>query len=441
MTVNNTESNLSHTEKEYSKADQRLANSTRRYSTSDFERQTGLRGKTLAECDPSFQANTDVADPQLEDWQKAIQANAAEAKADTDKAQAKTSTPSSARPDKPKDSTFKLCSTDDLRKRPRPNWAIYGVLAKNTVNLLYGESGAGKTFVALHTVACLMSGNEWNGQEVDPFKSGIYVNLEGSGLLSTRIDAYEKKTGSPFPAVQWAVDGFNFTSDFADLYDACPDGSLVVVDTLAASAPDLNINDQKDMALYAAAFRTLVTQKNCTVIIVHHCGKDLTKGAAGSFILKANFDSQISVSRKTNSDLRVIKAEKVRDGVDGTEWLFELEQIQLGVDDDGREITSCAVNEKGVNDGEKTTKAKPLNINTKPNQIGWQTLEYTLVKQHSTSVYVEDWRTNFYAKYPSANQTIKRNKFNTMRADFERAGLVRMEVRDGLIFYSKIEAL
>jgi hypothetical protein len=77
-------------------------------------------------------------------------------------------------------------------------------------------------------------------------------------------------------------------------------------------------------------------------ILIHHAGKDASKGARGWSGLKAAADVQIEVIRRDNGT-REIRIEKLKDGEDGARFGFELEVVDLGVDDDGDPVSSCVV--------------------------------------------------------------------------------------------------
>ncbi len=77
------------------------------------------------------------------------------------------------------------------------------------------------------------------------------------------------------------------------------------------------------------------------VLVVHHTGKDASKGLRGHSSLFAALDGAIEVERSANH--RCWSAAKVKDGEDGKQMPFKLDVVDLGIDGDGDPITSCAV--------------------------------------------------------------------------------------------------
>jgi hypothetical protein len=75
--------------------------------------------------------------------------------------------------------------------------------------------------------------------------------------------------------------------------------------------------------------------------VVHHTGKDASKGLRGHSSLHAALDTAIEVRR--DGDNREWLIAKSKDGEDGGVHAFKLEVVELGSDEDGDPITSCIV--------------------------------------------------------------------------------------------------
>ncbi|NUB43641.1 hypothetical protein GEU84_004525 [Fertoebacter nigrum] len=77
-------------------------------------------------------------------------------------------------------------------------------------------------------------------------------------------------------------------------------------------------------------------------MLVHHSGKDVGKGARGHSSLRAAIDTEIELTR---DDLGQITAEvtKQRDGPTGYRFSYVLQQVELGLDQDGDPVTTCLV--------------------------------------------------------------------------------------------------
>lgn len=78
------------------------------------------------------------------------------------------------------------------------------------------------------------------------------------------------------------------------------------------------------------------------VMLVHHTGKDQSRGARGHSSLRAAIDTEIELSRD-DFGLITAKLTKQRDGATGGEFAFTLRQVELGRDQDGDPVTTCLV--------------------------------------------------------------------------------------------------
>jgi len=89
--------------------------------------------------------------------------------------------------------------------------------------------------------------------------------------------------------------------------------------------------------------KQLQTLTKGLVIIVHHTGKNETRGLRGHSSLHAAMDAEIEVQGDPESPKKSFKTTKVKDGAAGKSFPFELIPIDLGEDEDGEPITSCYV--------------------------------------------------------------------------------------------------
>jgi hypothetical protein len=226
-------------------------------------------------------------------------------------------------------------------------WLIKGVLPKAELVILYGASGAGKTFVALDYAFAIARGVDWRGRRV---RQGVVVIIaaEGGKGVAQRLQAYAQYHGIdlrdvPNLRIITAAPNFLESDDIAEVIaelQSVGDVSCVMVDTLAQVTPGANENTSEDMGRALSNVRLIHSATDATVLGVHHAGKDLSRGSRGWSGLKAAADAQIEVLRYEDGS-REIHIEKMKDGEDGLRWGFKLEVVDLGVDYDGDPVTSC----------------------------------------------------------------------------------------------------
>jgi hypothetical protein len=130
-------------------------------------------------------------------------------------------------------------------------------------------------------------------------------------------------------------------TDVNELATTIPHDSVVIVDTLNRAAPTSDENSSKEMGEILQACKWLQGLIGGLVVLVHHTGKDTTKGARGHSSLFAALDGAIEVEK--SNDKRSWSIAKAKDGLDGKNFPFNLKLHNLGQDLDGDEITSCTI--------------------------------------------------------------------------------------------------
>lgn len=241
---------------------------------------------------------------------------------------------------------FKLLSDADLAKLPPIKWRVKNILPKEGLAAIYGASGSGKSFLVLDLIQAVAGGYDWFGNKTKP--CGIlYCALEGEGGIAGRVAAYRIRHGVTSSNIRYLVQQFSLLdgSDIKDLARAIKasgqGAEMVILDTLNRAAPGADENDSKSMGEIIAAAKELQTLIGGLVVLVHHTGKDASKGLRGHSSLHAALDAAIEVRR--DGDRREWAIAKSKDSTDGKVHRFELQAVELGHDEDGEVVTSCAV--------------------------------------------------------------------------------------------------
>lgn len=249
----------------------------------------------------------------------------------------------SATAPEPEPPRYRLLTGADLHAMPPLAWRIRGVLPAQGLAALYGPSTSGKSFLAFDMAAAIAQGRDWFAHRVTPAPV-VYLALEGEGGFKGRTKAWELVNHGELPAgLHLVLQPFNLTEpqDVADLAAVVPAGAVVIVDTLNRAAPLADENASKDMGEILQAAKRLQSLTAGLVLLVHHSGKDATRGLRGHSSLFAAMDAAIEVAR--DGDRREWKVAKAKDGEDGKAHPFRLAVQPLGTDSDGEEITSCVV--------------------------------------------------------------------------------------------------
>ena len=241
-------------------------------------------------------------------------------------------------------SPYTFLTTEQLRSLPPTRWRVKGLFPDKGLASIYGPSGSGKSFLALDLMAAIVRGTSFYGSKTNPCPV-VYVALEGTGGIAKRVEAYETHHNIKLPNTFRIVTEMLslFTSEAEIFAEAINQEGLnegvIVIDTLAQSAPGSDENSSADMGRIISNAQLLQRETNGLVVLIHHTGKDASRGARWHSSLSAALDGAIEVKRSAVG--REWRRAKVKDGEDGVVTPFTLEHVVLGTDEDGDEISSC----------------------------------------------------------------------------------------------------
>jgi 5S rRNA maturation endonuclease (ribonuclease M5) len=221
----------------------------------------------------------------------------------------------------------RLLSTEQLRELPPPEPLIDGWLNVNSLAMMFGPSGAGKSFVAIDMAMTVGSRRFWHSNDVT---NGLvlYVVAEGTpgaSLRSTAWETHHRTTSN----VTWHPGAVNISDPawatalaevVAELKPV-----LVVIDTLARSIVGADENSSKDIGITVEHLEMIRNAAGCCVLIVHHAGKDVSKGGRGSTALKGAMDTEIEVNGTENRI--TVKNTKQKDAAEAPTLHFKLEPV------------------------------------------------------------------------------------------------------------------
>ena len=183
----------------------------------------------------------------------------------------------------------------ELTSQPRPiEWLIDDVLPKHGIAMLFGQPGAGKSYMAVDLALSVACGREWNGRGVTRCNVA-YITGEGhhgipKRLLAWRLDRdVAAIADTAFIASNQAI-ALNDPTGAEKLYEALDAAGglwgLFVIDTVTASAPGSNTNDAVDMGVYVKNCQALAARYGAAMLWIHHSGRmdhTRSKGAVELF--------------------------------------------------------------------------------------------------------------------------------------------------------------
>ncbi|WP_181700541.1 AAA family ATPase [Chthonobacter albigriseus] len=246
---------------------------------------------------------------------------------------------------------FRLEPLASIAAPALPAWHIRDLLPATGLSVIYGPPGSGKSFLALHAVLCLASGMMFAGKRSRP-AGVVYIAAEAGEGFKRRVVAARDELGitdAPFALVSAAPDLGTADKDIASLITDVRTQAktlgwspgVVVIDTLARTIPGLDENSSREMGIFVANCDKLARALGCTVIAVHHSGKNVDSGMRGSSALHGAADAEWCIS--VDAGVRTVRLVKSKEGADNLSFSFDLKTVEVGRDADGEPVTTCVV--------------------------------------------------------------------------------------------------
>jgi hypothetical protein len=250
---------------------------------------------------------------------------------------------------------------------------VHGTISRQGTGVLGGQSGAGKTFVAVHLMVCAAAAIPFLGREIREPVAGVYLAAEGSGTIAHRFRAakryagikellpitYSGKVGNLLDQKQLfkTIGDLKQCGDYFRAHFGVPHG-LTIIDTASMAFHMSDENSNAEIARVCQALARMCQETGAFTCVVHHMGKDQNAGLRGGSAWRGNVDSVLlclADREPLTGDCRNCRVvvEKHRDGPEGPIGGFDLPLIELGMDDYDEPFFSRAVRFLGE------VKAKP----------------------------------------------------------------------------------
>lgn len=232
------------------------------------------------------------------------------------------------------------------------DYTLKSYLPANSLSSIYGPSGSYKSFLAVSWACHIAAGMKWAGKSVSA-GAVMYVVGEGGIGVPRRIKAWEKKHGSKLDNL-YLVNRPVFPvrrEEMQEMIKAARDVKsrtgqpvrLIVVDTLARCFGGNDENDARDMGAFIEGCDVIKRETGATLLVVHHSGKDDTKGARGSSAFRAALDAEFNIRREGDGGAIILTCTKMKDAEEPKQVAFDLSPVELFTDRDGELISSLVV--------------------------------------------------------------------------------------------------
>ena len=234
-------------------------------------------------------------------------------------------------------STFHFVRVGDLKYRP-PEFLIEGMLETESLGMVFGDPGSGKSFVAVDLALSIATGTPFHGRAV---RQGPVFLIAGEGHngLTRRFAAWCLHRGVSIENAPLFVS--NRPAQFLDADSAATvteavrelaaqhgKPGLIEIDTLARNYGPGDENSTSDMSAFIAAVDDLKAEfPGCAVALVHHTGHADKKRGRGAMALKGALDWEYLVEK--NGEAIVLTNTKMKDAEPPKPVAFALETVTL----------------------------------------------------------------------------------------------------------------
>ena len=206
-------------------------------------------------------------------------------------------------------------------------------IVEGGVTMITGESGCGKTWVAVDLCLSILQGEEWLGLKTK--QKNIFIIDEESGknrlirrmrklaagremlnISSGEIVSPSSEIGRlPIKGRTMRQTDLRHSSFVMRMEQKInkDDIGVILIDAFADVTPGANENDVKDMVHAVNNLKYLCEKTGVTIIIIHHNGKAKESAYRGSTAIKAAVDAMLVIHREKDSDILSIESEKERD--------------------------------------------------------------------------------------------------------------------------------
>ena len=256
----------------------------------------------------------------------------------------------------------------ELRATPPPSFMVADYIIENSFAVLFGAPASYKSFVAISWALSVAHGVDWNGR---PTRQGavVYLAMEGQSGIAVRAEAWHRDhqltdENVPFYAVTTPIGmAMENAPDVMQLKQAIEETlggvspDLIVVDTLARSfaGSGADENSATDMGMFIRSCDLLKEWFDCSVLAVHHSGKDVEKGLRGSSALLGAVDTSIAIKRTTGTEYVEIVVQKQKDVSEAEPIWLEAREVRFVQDRFASEQSSLVLD---VIEGKPSKQAK-----------------------------------------------------------------------------------
>jgi hypothetical protein len=274
-------------------------------------------------------------------------------------------------------------------------WTIENILPESSMlTCIYGKHGSYKSFIALDLMLCVATDTAFHGKKVASSPI-LFVCAEGASGFWKRVIAWHKQhnidTISDRITVYDGAVNLNDTNTrqtFIESIKQLPmQPGIIVFDTLARCFGGKEENANSDMSAFVGACDEIAAAINSKILIVHHSGKDDTKGARGGSALPAAVDTEICIKALTKG-IAKLSITKQKNFDPGSPLSFKMKKVATGETDADDNAIDSLIPELISDNDETLSEGAEIALNA-------------LIAAGSKNVTSGEWRKEFDKHAPN----------------------------------------
>ena len=325
-------------------------------------------------------------------------------------------------------SRFLVESWDSIKDEP-VEWLVESIVPKRSFVALYAPPASWKSFISLDLAEAIATGRDWMGYRIPKKGAVLYICGEGHGGMGARVKACKIQNKSPDGANLYIIRAqLNLRSspeDFAELLKAINELiaqideplEIIILDTLMRmSGGGFNENSSEDMGAFITQAGKLQEIYDCALMVIHHSGKDVTKGLRGHSSLLGAVDTELEIQRldsvinSADSSIvgnAILTVSKQKDGADSIQIGIEIMLVEIGNSPLSFEMTTSLA----IRHNQDITSSNPKGTKNNSGSGGNQKIEmdslYKVIKAKGSyrevdgtnryGVSLDDWKDEFWS--------------------------------------------
>lgn len=318
-----------------------------------------------------------------------------------------------AEPQPAKATGFRFVAVSDLKYAP-PDFLVEGLIERDTLGLVFGDPGCGKSFLGVDLALSVATGHPFHDA---PVKKGavFYLAGEGHNGLVRRFHAWAGERGRSLDGVplfksecaaQFLDEKSARSVEHAISQLAAQHGrpAMVVVDTLARNFGPGDENSTQEMSAFVVAMDKLRTAwPGCVILIIHHSGHHDKERGRGSMALKAALDFEYRLAK--SAQILKLTNTKMKDAEPPKDMVFTLKDVPLA---DGAKSAALVLSEEREDAGDEAQK---LTRDARLAKDTFVEMAASYGPDSGFQIKRELWRAAFCAKHTSDKPASKRQAF------------------------------